>query len=207
MAISIGVSIVSIILWIVGVRTDAAVNNQYFLSSAEAKQAVRYKQVAVFPVHASKRAIQLTQVGYNAQCIRGCHYTYEAADIGAPEGTEVMAAVSGRVMDVDQQTLAQSKPSGASIRIKGSDGLWYYYTHMRVSSARPEVGQLVRAGDAIGVVGSKEDAQGTAPHLHFDISTIDNGFSRGTSLCDDKCHSLVAPQPLLWGAYAKLPEN
>lgn len=205
--VCVSVSIVSIILWI---NSSQAYSNQYikrFNTDSRAKETVRYKYAEVFPLITSKRKIQLSPVGYNNLCINACHYNYEAADIGAPEGTQVVVATSGVVIGVNQDSVAQSKNAGASVRIRGADGLWYYYAHMRAGSVPVHVGQVVRAGSELGAVGSAEEAQGTKPHLHFDVSVVENGFDRGTSICSDLCSQLVAPQPLLRKAYQALPEG
>ncbi len=179
----------------------------FFPTSSSAKQRVEYEKITTFPVRATKKQIQLSEVGYSYHCRKKCHATYEAADIGAPEGTQVVAAISGHVIGVNQEGVAQSKKSGASIRIRGSDGLWYYYTHLAANSAVVQPGQVVRAGDLLGVMGSSRDAQGAAPHLHLDVSVVENGFDRGANLCSEICSNLVAPQPMLLKAYLALPED
>lgn len=201
------ISIVSIILWLVNARSQMSGDAGFYKSSDTALSSVSYKRVEVFPVRATKKQIQLSEVGYNYHCRRKCHATYDAADIGAPEGTQVVAAVSGRVIGVNQEGVAQSKKSGASIRIRGADGLWYYYTHLAANSVVVQTGQVVRAGDLLGVMGSSRDAQGAAPHLHLDVSVVENGFDRGANLCSEICSNLIAPQPLMLKAYLALPED
>ncbi len=201
------ISIVGIILWLFNARSQISDNVGFQKSSDTALSLASYKRLEIFPVRATKKAIQLSQVGYNYHCRKKCHATYEAADIGAPEGTQIVAAVSGRVIGVNQDGVAQSKKSGASIRIRGSDGLWYYYAHLAVNSAVVQPGQIVRAGDPLGVMGSSRDAQGAAPHLHLDVSVVENGFNRGANLCSEMCSNLVAPQPMLLRAYLALPED
>lgn len=205
--VCLAVSVLGIILWIVNARSYAVSNNKHYYSTDEAKNLVLNKSVAVFPVQATKREIQLSRVGYYSACVVSCHNTYEAADVGGPEGAEVVAVVGGRVVDVMQESTAQGKPSGASLRIEGADGLWYYYTHMRAGSVQVQTGQVVRTGQVLGVIGDSQDAQGAPPHLHFDVSTIENGFDRGVGLCSELCYHLVPPQPILRRAYQALPES
>lgn len=136
-----------------------------------------------------------------------CHDTYEAADIGAPVGTPVIAVVNSYVESVNQSALIQGTQGGATIRLRGDDGWWYYYAHLKSGSAKVKTGDRVKVGQHLGEIGNSLDAQGSFPHLHFDISSIDNGFDRGAGICSDECSYLVAPQPLLIKAYRSLPEK
>jgi hypothetical protein len=201
------ISSASIILWIIGARSHIAESSKHYDTASNVRDFVQYRHAEVFPVKATKKEIQLSDVGYYSACMKKCHNTYEAADIGGPDGTEIVVAVSGKVVGVQQKSMAQSKQSGASVRIQGSDGLWYYYTHMRADSARVHVGQTVRAGEVLGVMGTSRDAQGAAPHLHFDVSKVDNGFDRGVNMCSHACYQLTPPQPILRKAYQSLPEG
>ena len=179
----------------------------FYASSSELIKRARQKLLPVFPVEGSKTDLQLSGVGYSYNCMRLCHTTYEAADIGGAIGQKVFAADSGEILDVQESSTAQGVISGASLRMKTQDGLYLFYTHMAQNSVHVTVGQHVRAGDILGVIGTPEEAQGAPQHLHFDVSFVENGFDRGVDLCSDKCHSLVAPQPLLRKAYDALPEK
>lgn len=201
------IGLMCIIPWALHAREMHNDHQGFFSTSPSARQRVEYEKITTFPVRATKKQIQLSEVGYNYMCYKYCHATYEAADIGAPEGTQIVAAVSGRVIGVNQDGVAQSKKSGASVRIRGTDGLWYYYAHLAANSAVVQPGQIVRAGDPLGVMGSSRDAQGAEPHLHLDVAVVENGFDRGANLCSEMCSNLVAPQPMLLKAYLALPED
>lgn len=129
------------------------------------------------------------------QKLTNCHHDYNAADLHAPTGTTVVAAVGGTVVSVN------SGPQ--RIRIKGTDGRWYYYTHLLAGSATVRVGDNVNAGQAIGQIGTGQDAENTGPHLHFDISPVENGFARPGPLASQY---LEDPQPVLVPAFNNLPE-
>lgn len=65
-----------------------------------------------------------------------------------------------------QQTAPNS--GGNSIEIKGTDGLYYYYAHMRDAS-KFNAGDTVKSGEQIGIVGSTGNASAASPHLHIGI--------------------------------------
>lgn len=156
----------------------------------------------IFPLKTTKTAIKnASPVKWCYTSQTNCHHDYNAADIGAPTGTEVVAAVGGVVEGSNY-----SSSNGQNMRIRGNDGKWYFYTHMPRGSNKANKGNVVQAGQAIGVVGTAADAQNTGPHLHFDISPVPNGFSRGRDNCAAQCATLINPQPILIQAFAKLPE-
>lgn len=131
-----------------------------------------------------------------------CHHDYNAADIHIGVGTPVVAAVAGEVIKA-------AKPASCSgvdaprVRIKGDDGKWYFYQHMKPGSVKVNVGDKVKAGDELGVVGPGECAENTGPHVHFDVSKSDNGFARPGPLANSE---LLNPQPALIDAFNNLPK-
>lgn len=85
---------------------------------------------------------------------------HKGVDMFAAYGTPVVAPVAGRA--------EQSKNSlgGLSFRLWGDDGNFYYGAHL---SAYSTVFGEVEAGTILGYVGTSGNAQGTSPHLHFEI--------------------------------------
>ena len=81
-------------------------------------------------------------------------------DIFAPRGAEVLANVGGTLRHL-RGTL-----TGLGYYLAGDDGDTYYGAHLDALRARPG---RVEAGAVIGVVGSTGNAQGTPPHLHFEV--------------------------------------
>lgn len=156
----------------------------------------------VFPLKTTKTAIKTGtrndagKVGiWCYQELTNCHHHYDAADIFAPTGTtEVVAARGGTVIDVSA--------GPARVRIRGDDGKWYYYTHLLAGSVTVNTDDQVDAGDVIGKIGTSADAEGTAPHLHFDISPVENGFYRP----GPEDGILIDPQPVLTEVFKALPE-
>jgi len=85
---------------------------------------------------------------------------HHGVDMFAAMGTPLVAVTSGSVF-------FQGDPLGGNAAyVVGHDGNGYYYAHLRdyVGGARS-----VRAGELIGHVGDSGDADGGAPHLHFEI--------------------------------------
>jgi len=135
-----------------------------------------------------------------------CHHDYLAADIFNDTGTPVVAPRPGRIVSAHE-----TSDVGATVRLYsdkklGGDGLWYYFAHMLRQSEggglKVQVGDIVKAGDQLGVVGTDVDAQNTEKHTHLDISPIENSFHRGY---DGTAGPLIDPMPLLVPAYEKLP--
>jgi murein DD-endopeptidase MepM/ murein hydrolase activator NlpD len=81
-------------------------------------------------------------------------------DIGAPYGSQIVAAAPGQVI-----LAGWSGGYGKSIRIDHGGGITTVYGHM--SSVDVQNGQRVAAGQAIGQVGST--GLSTGPHLHFEV--------------------------------------
>lgn len=85
---------------------------------------------------------------------------HSGMDLAAPEGTPVVAATAGRVIDVGNYFF-----SGNVIVIDHGQGFLTLYAHL--SSTDVAVGDLVRSGEQIGRVGST--GRVTGPHLHFSV--------------------------------------
>ena len=83
-----------------------------------------------------------------------------AVDFPLPEGTPVLAARAGRVMQV-----VDSREQGSLLRILHSDGSMALYAHLKAGSASVRSGQTVAAGQAIALSGNTGHSSG--PHLHF----------------------------------------
>jgi murein DD-endopeptidase MepM/ murein hydrolase activator NlpD len=89
-------------------------------------------------------------------------------DIMAPRGTPVLAAAPGVIVKRDTSALG-----GISIYQRGSDERTiYFYAHLQGYRPGLAEGELVRAGDVIGYVGTTGNAQGGSPHLHFGVYTV-----------------------------------
>ncbi len=83
---------------------------------------------------------------------------HKGVDMMARIGTPIAAPVSGTV------THRSNSVGGRSFHLNGSDGNYYYGTHL----SGYEKSGSVQAGDIIGYVGDDGNARGI-PHLHFEV--------------------------------------
>lgn len=94
-----------------------------------------------------------------------------AVDFSAPEGTPVLAAREGVVMQIADDfrgaglDLEKYGARANFVRVLHADGSMGLYAHLAPESARVRPGARVRAGQVIGAVGST--GYSTGPHLHF----------------------------------------
>lgn len=95
----------------------------------------------------------------------------DAVDFALAEGTLVMAAREGTVMQVQDgfQTNGQDRQRDGGranfIRVLHSDGSMGLYAHLQAGGMRVRPGQAVQAGQPLGLSGNSGFS--TAPHLHF----------------------------------------
>ncbi len=110
--------------------------------------------------------------------------THEGIDIAAPEGTPVLAAASGVIVQRDSSALG-----GISLYHRDLDQRTiYFYGHLQRYNPAFKVGDLVRQGDVLAYVGQTGNAPAGNPHLHFSIYTVTdpNRWWRGRNVspCD-----------------------
>lgn len=91
-------------------------------------------------------------------------HLHEGVDLFAVDGTPVIACVDGVI-----RKLADGSIGGISFWLDGDDGITYYYGHLRGYAPGLAAGQRVRLGQVLGYVGDTGVAQGTYPHLHFEV--------------------------------------
>jgi murein DD-endopeptidase MepM/ murein hydrolase activator NlpD len=85
---------------------------------------------------------------------------HKGVDMFGAAGTPIVAVVSGSVF-------FQGDPAGGNAAyVNGHDGNTYYYAHLADYVGGP---RSVQAGELIGHLGSSGNADGNAPHLHFEI--------------------------------------
>jgi len=86
---------------------------------------------------------------------------HEGIDISAPEGRDVLASASGRVLYADNRL----RGYGNMVIIR-HEGKWAtIYAHLKRITTKE--GEFVSQGEKIGEVGST--GRSTAPHLHFEL--------------------------------------
>jgi len=96
---------------------------------------------------------------------------FYAVDFAVPEGTPVLAARGGVVVqvesDFERAGLDRERYGGRAnyIRILHDDGSMALYAHLKPEGVQVRVGQQVRQGQRIALSGNT--GYSTAPHLHF----------------------------------------
>lgn len=100
--------------------------------------------------------------GTRVHPITGKKHTHSGLDIGAPSGTDIVAAAAGQVV------LAQWYGGfGNTVIIEHEEGLRTLYAHIRNGGIKVKVGDYVDKGDKIAEIGSTGNS--TGPHLHFGV--------------------------------------
>lgn len=106
--------------------------------------------------------------GYRADPFTGGAAFHAGLDFKGPIGASIYAAAAGTVRFVGVQ-----QGYGNVVEIDHGNGLMTRYAHM--SGFRARVGQLVQAGQIIGLIGST--GRSTGPHLHFEVRINDRAVN------------------------------
>jgi hypothetical protein len=89
---------------------------------------------------------------------------HEGTDIFAAYGSPIVAVQDGVISNVSTTGIG-----GNNLRLSNDQGDYFYYAHLSSFATTTAQGARVEAGQTIGYVGTSGDAQGTDPHLHFEI--------------------------------------
>ena len=100
--------------------------------------------------------------GYRTHPITGKRRLHNGIDIPAPEGTPIVAAEDGEVI-----VAGSINGYGNTVILDHGGGLWTLYGHIKEGGILVRVGQQVRRGQTIALVGATGTA--TNPHLHFTV--------------------------------------
>jgi len=110
---------------------------------------------------------------------------HHAADIMASKMTPVLAAHDGTILRVNGSSYASYKGRCCTLALRHNDGWETVYIHLNNDTPGTDDGQgwgiapgialgtRVRAGQVIGYVGDSGNAEGTSPHLHFELYDSD----------------------------------
>ena len=92
---------------------------------------------------------------------------HHGEDIFAAMGTPLLAVADGTL-----HTIGFNRIGGYRLWLRDGQGNEFYYAHLSAYSPLAVEGRSVHAGDVIGFVGNTGDADGGAPHLHFEIHPV-----------------------------------
>lgn len=106
-----------------------------------------------------------------------------AIDFGLPEGTQITAARDGVVVDTEDRNTeggfnSKFLNSANFIKILHSDNTISQYAHLQYKGVLVKKGQLVRAGQEIGLSGNTGFSDG--PHLHFEVYRLNKELKKET---------------------------
>ena len=114
--------------------------------------------------------------------------THQGVDLGSGKGSKIFAAAAGVVSlmkcDEDRRGIKSCDVDGFPgkggcgwmVEVVHADRVMTRYCHM-VERPPVRVGQRVKAGEQIGIVGSSGNSSG--PHLHFEVHLNNDRSSRG----------------------------
>lgn len=114
------------------------------------------------PVHDDY--VLTSEFGPRVSPTEGVTEVHTGQDFAVPAGTPALAVSSGRVSFV-----GWDGGYGNLVRVRHAGGVETYYGHLSQTSVR--VGQKVRAGERVGLVGSTGNS--TGPHLHLEVRVDD----------------------------------
>lgn len=120
---------------------------------------------------------------------------HEGTDIFAEPGTPIRAVLGGRV-----ERLGWTFYSGWRVGIRGTDGRYWFYAHMRGFAPGIDIGSSVDAGTVIGAVGNT--GYGEEPghfdeftyHLHLGIQEQNGTWSNAYPLLNQLYRKSVAEE-------------
>lgn len=156
----------------------------------------KYDTAFVYDLPFQKGKSFLVYQGYNGSF---SHQNENALDFAMPEGTEVLAARDGIVVEVvTNNTIScateECKQYNNRILIIHSDGTFGNYAHIKYNGSDLKAGDHVKKGDVIAWSGNVGWSNG--PHLHFAcfLGGFDQWQSVATRFRIDKGDSIIMLQ-------------
>lgn len=115
------------------------------------------------PVEASGTYVFPVGGGPSVVSVSHTHHDYPAADIAAPEGTQLYALTNGTVM----YAWEDDSRCGTGFTMRAGDGQVWTYCHLSYKYPEVSKGAMLTAGQPVGLVGHTGHA--TGPHLHLQL--------------------------------------
>jgi len=108
--------------------------------------------------------VRASRIGETFGAPRGRYRIHAGIDIFAARGTPVTSTTRGVVVSIREGGLG-----GKQVWVLGPAAQRHYYAHLDAWTDGLREGDVVQAGDALGIVGDSGNARGTPPHLHYGI--------------------------------------
>ncbi len=130
----------------------------------------------------------------------GANYSYADAWTSAHQGTDIFASRGQPVVAVAPgMARATNDPKGGKVvYLTGDDGWRFYYAHLDAwaPELEPDAQPIqVESGAFLGQVGTTGNAEGTAPHLHFQAAPPGSGAVDPFALLQSVDPKFSAPAP------------
>lgn len=116
----------------------------------------------VFPVAAPVDFID--SWGFPRMTGTGYAHWHQGTDIMGDMGAPLVASENGVI-----ERLGEASLGGRKLWVSGDSGTKYYYAHLSAFVPGMANGQRICAGQVVGYLGDSGNAQGTPPHVHFEI--------------------------------------
>ena len=127
-------------------------------------------------------------------------------DIFGQLGQPLLAVADGTIFSV-----GWNKIGGNRLWLLDKQGNQFYYAHLSAFSTAAVNGAEVKAGQVVGFMGNTGDAEGTPPHLHFEIHPVSflylgyDGAVDPTPYLDAWKHQQDLPFPIAGGWAPAIP--
>lgn len=127
---------------------------------AKNKETMLQHLPAIQPVLNKDLARMASGFGWRIDPIYHTQRFHEGMDFVAPTGTEIFATGNGTISRAGWE-------QGYGNCVKISHGFGYETLYAHMSKIKVRIGQRVKRGDVIGLVGNT--GKSTAPHLHYEV--------------------------------------
>lgn len=140
----------------------SAQSQDEILTRAQAKEDMLASIPSIRPIRSPKKKIQhLSGFGYRTHPVFKTRKMHTGIDFGARKGTPIYATGNGKIVRVEYKKTGYGK----NVVIDHGYGYQTLYGHM--SKVQCKVGQTVKRGEVIGLVGSTGTS--TSPHVHYEV--------------------------------------
>jgi murein DD-endopeptidase MepM/ murein hydrolase activator NlpD len=132
------------------------------LKAAQEKERMLAAIPSIRPIRLLKKKLTaLSGFGYRVHPVFKTRKMHTGIDFGARKGTPIYATGAGTIVRVEY------KKSGYGRNVVIDHGYGYQTLYGHMSKVECKVGQIVKRGEVIGLVGSTGTS--TSPHVHYEV--------------------------------------